>query len=529
MDTDENLLYGVLAVQLNLITTSQFADACAVLAMRPNAKISTVLEERQWVSSDDRVKIEELLRLRVSEHSDDVRQALSQEASPETRNAIRDAAEAADARGANSCLCETLIHLKPPAGYIDLETIRKPKTQRSHYTLTHLHGKGGLGQVWRARDQNLNREVALKEILKSKSDPESLARFIKEAQITGQLEHPNIIPVYELESGDSVDEAFYAMRYIRGETLLSAIKRYHDLPSESAEARTHLTGLLTAFVSVCNAIAYAHSRGVIHRDLKPANIMLGGFGEISVIDWGLARLIDQPPEEDVEPVLVTDLSEEAQTMHGQVVGTMAYMPPEQAAGRLDLLDARTDVYSLGAILYRILTGDTPNTGTNTIEVLDSILNQMAPPPRHLNSSVSPALEAVCLHALKKKRAGRYQSADALGADIVAWLSDEPVSVYKDSLSVRLARWVRRNRTWAQSLGAALVIVAVVSTTAAVLVGRARDAEAVALAAERVASREANQRFRDAREAIDTSVTGVSSVLQYFPGTQELRTRLLEKA
>ena len=229
----------------------------------------------------------------------------------------------------------------------------------TRFQILRPHAKGGLGEVFVARDEELNREVALKEIQARHADqPESRGRFVREAEITGGLEHPGIVPVYGL--GQYADgRPFYAMRFIRGESLKKAIARFHQRASATdrrADAR-HLRQLLGRFIAVCNAIAYAHSRGVMHRDLKPGNIMLGKYGETLVVDWGLAKS-GESSEADwsttilPEPHARSEPGRRFETQAGSAMGTPAYMSPEQAAGRIDLLGPASDIYSLGATLYR---------------------------------------------------------------------------------------------------------------------------------------------------------------------------------
>jgi serine/threonine protein kinase len=250
------------------------------------------------------------------------------------------------------------------------------------YRVVRSHARGGLGEVFVALDQELHREVALKEIHPCHADhPGSRARFVLEAEITGALEHPGVVPVYGL--GVYPDgRPYYAMRFIHGQDLKDAIRQFH----QSGAGAAGLRPLLGRFVAVCNAVAYAHSRGVLHRDLKPANIMLGAFGETLVVDWGLAKVVggDQMPWAGEGPSVpaTTSLSaagtsEAAVTVPGSAVGTPAYMSPEQAAGRHDEVGPASDVYSLGATLYHLLTGKAPPR------------TPRAPPPSRRARSVPP--------------------------------------------------------------------------------------------------------------------------------------------
>ncbi|HUG92264.1 MAG TPA: protein kinase [Planctomycetaceae bacterium] len=529
MDTDANLLFGALALEGRHVDREQLAAACTEWAAANNGCLADVLFARGWLTPAAREEIEQAVAEQLSEHGGDARAALGKFADLAFRQAV---GEVDDDR-----VRRTLSYLPAPSGYLPVDTIDVPQESRSRYTLTRVHSEGGLGRIWLARDTVLNREIALKEMRPDKeAGPAAWQRFMMEAQITGQLEHPNIVPVYELSGGPERDSVFYTMRFLRGRTLGEAIGEFHHRRKRGRADRLERSRLLRAFVAVCNAIAFANARGVVHRDLKPSNIMLGPFGEVIVIDWGLAKVLGQAGDADEPPVAVTGVTPALATRAGQIVGTVAYMAPEQADGRLELIDGRTDVYALGGILYAILTGRHPHTGEDTNEALQRIAQVPPPRPREVEPSVPSALDAVCVKALAKRRSHRYQTAAALADDVERWLADEPVSVYRDPLSVRFVRWVRRHRAWAISGAAALVLVAVVSIVAAVFIDRARQSEAVALrraenslAAERQAKAEALRRFREARRAIDLSLTGVSDVLNYYPGVQKLRVRLLEQA
>ena len=270
----------------------------------------------------------------------------------------------------------------------------KAPASGTRFRILRPHAKGGLGEVFVAEDGELRREVALKEIQVDYADnQESRGRFLLEAEITGGLEHPGIVPVYGL--GTYADgRPFYAMRFIRGDSLQAAIKRFHA-PSEGrrtdrlhldrSERMLELRQLLGRFIDVCNAIAYAHSRGVLHRDLKPGNIMLGKYGETLVVDWGLAKPAGQSMNCPLRsnPMRLLKASDDhgsAPTAMGSAIGTPAYMSPEQAAGRIDLLGPASDVYSLGATLYSLLTGQPPQTGKDVGEVLQNVQRGEFPGP-----------------------------------------------------------------------------------------------------------------------------------------------------
>jgi PAS domain S-box-containing protein len=291
----------------------------------------------------------------------------------------------------------------------------------TRYGFTSIHAAGGIGRVWLARDRQFDRDVAIKELLPENSrDDKTVARFLREARLTGQLEHPGIVPVYEL--ADRERRPFYAMRFVRGRTLGEAAFSYHVNRRKGREDPLQFIGLLTAFAAVCNAVAYAHSRGVVHRDLKGDNVILGDFGEVIVLDWGLAKRLGQPDESETESVQgIPDGGRDAGlTLQGEVMGTPAYMAPEQAQGRLNEIDQRTDIFGLGAIFYEILTGRPPFVGRDTLDVLNQAVRGEPPLPRELWPGVPSALEEICLKALAKDRQQRHSSASDLAQDVQRW-------------------------------------------------------------------------------------------------------------
>jgi serine/threonine-protein kinase len=357
-----------------------------------------------------------------------------------------------------------------------------------------------------AHDASLGRDVALKELRPERADhPAVLARFLREAQVTGQLEHPGIVPVYEMGRGPAEQAPFYTMRFVRGRTLAEAARAYHDRRARGPADPLELRELLTAFVGVCNAVAYAHGRGVLHRDLKPQNVVLGDYGEVVVLDWGLAKVAGESDTEGAGPLDVAPEEEGQATQQGQVLGTPAYMAPEQAEGRLALVDTRSDVYGLGAVLYEILTGRPPFAGQERTGLLRRVVHEPPAPPRALVAATPRALEGVCLKALAKKPGGRYGSAKELAAEVQRWLAGEPVRAYREPLSVRVGRRLRRHRTLVTGAAAALLVA--LAGLAALLGLQAR-----ANADLRAANQRERQRFDLGMEAIKTFHSGVSEDL-----------------
>jgi serine/threonine protein kinase len=388
---------------------------------------------------------------------------------------------------------------------------RARATCQAVYSDLRFHAEGGLGEVFMARGGDLNRDVALKFIKPARAgDPESRRRFLLEAEVTGRLEHPGVVPVYGLGL-DGGGSPCYAMRFVRGETLHDAIAAFHaaDHPGrDPSERALALRGLLRRFVSVSNTVAYAHSRGVLHRDIKPRNVMLGKYDETLLVDWGLAKPFDRGDARDgagEETLTPSSGDDGSGPPTVGVVGTPAYMSPEQADGQWDLVGPASDVYSLGATLYCLLTGAPPFQGHHVAGVVEKVRRGEFPPPRRVKPGVDRALEAVCLKAMAWYPDDRYASALDLAADVERWLADEPVSAYREPRAVRARRWLARHRTLAASaLVAAVVavvglaVVAAVKTDANRRLGLAYKAERDArtalqatLARERAALRKAD--------------------------------------
>jgi tetratricopeptide (TPR) repeat protein len=448
MSSDVNLLFAVLALQADLLDQARFVEACTLWASRKDTPLADLLVERGWLSAEDTADVQKLLERKLRKHHGDARASLAEVADEGVRRSLAGIADA-----------DVQQSLGPPTPEApsDGSTTAHVPEGRGRYTLLHIHAQGGIGQVWLAHDSDLNRDVALKELRPERDGhPAVRARFLEEARVTGQLEHPGIVPVYELVRDGEAPA--YAMRMVRGRTLGEALKEYHRRRLAGEAGPLDLRSLLTAFVSVCNAVGYAHSRGVLHRDLKPANVVLGDFGEVVVLDWGLARLMGHAGPEEATALAPVSLEPGSrdETAQGQVLGTPAYMAPEQAEGRVDLLGPATDVYGLGAVLYEVLTGTPPFTGQRD-ELVRRVARLEPERPRQLVPEVPKALEAVCLKALAKKPADRYATAGEVAREVERWLADEPVAAYREPLRVRAGRWVRRHQALTAASAAGVLV------------------------------------------------------------------------
>ncbi|MCL2304721.1 MAG: protein kinase [Planctomycetaceae bacterium] len=343
------------------------------------------------------------------------------------------------------------------------------------HRLVRSHAKGGMGMVHIATDQFLKREVALKELFRESTLDESIVhRFIVEAEITAQLEHPGIIPVHALGL-DLNGNPYYTMKLVRGKTFQEAIKQYFKEPSEQ-----ELKRLVRRFVSVCQTMAFVHSKGVIHRDLKPANIMLSDHGETLVMDWGIAKAYDKTlatesgifvSTADKEDPLSCTQSHPDLTLAGTVVGTPAFMSPEQASPDSQEVGPISDVFSLGAILFYLLTGRNAYTGKTSQEILTKVLTMNPPHPSDVARNIPPGLEAICIKAMSRNVRGRYQSANELVADLCNWLDDEPISAMRETVTERAWRYFRKNRQMSMNVFLIVLILLVISSLSLVLLDR----------------------------------------------------------
>ena len=377
--TDSNLLFGLLALQNGLIEQGALVAAFQAWTREKARSLAEHLIDRGSLDVDDVKAVEALVERHLKRHGGVAEESL---ASVPASRLIRDCLAAMGDADLRAAVSRASVISGPADGGGDREetlsyAVGASTADGDRFQVLRPHAKGGIGQVSVALDTELSREVALKEILPHLADdPASRGRFLLEAEVTGRLEHPGIVPVYGL-GVDSQGRPYYAMRFIRGDSLKQAIERSHAGDAKVRKDRSNraleLRGLLGRFVAVCNAVAYAHSRGVIHRDLKPANVMLGPYGETLVVDWGLAKVIERDaPTDLLEATLRPSTgsgSGSSETQAGTAIGTPAYMSPEQALGRLEAIGPMSDIYSLGATLYCLLAGSPPFAGGDLPEVL----------------------------------------------------------------------------------------------------------------------------------------------------------------
>ena len=313
-----------------------------------------------------------------------------------------------------------------------LERLRRiaaePDFSGTKYRMIRELGHGGMGTVYLAEDTDLNREIAIKVLSATPHESELGRRMVREAQIIARLEHPGIVPVHDV--GALADgRVFYAMKLVRGERLDQYTANVSSIKDR-----------LRKFQAACDAVSFAHAHGVIHRDLKPQNIMIGAFGEVLVLDWGVAKLFSNRVADlnasEAETLRLPlskhenlEKEDPDDTTHGTIIGTAKYMSPEQERGEIKLLNERSDVFSWGAIHYFLLTDRSPSSVK----------------PREANANVSKAADAVCTKAMSAASEDRYATAAELAADVARLLNDEPVSAYRENWFEKVQRWVSKNR------------------------------------------------------------------------------------
>jgi serine/threonine-protein kinase len=367
------------------------------------------------------------------------------------------------------------------------------------YQILGVLGRGGMGVVYKARQQGLNRLVALKMILAAgHAGPGQMTRFRAEAEAVARLRHPNIVQIYEI--GEASGHAFFSLEYVEGGTLAGHLAGTPQPPRRAAE----LTRVLA------DAVQAAHQDNVVHRDLKPANVLLTAGGQLKITDFGLAKQLD---------------TDSGQTQSGSILGTPSYMAPEQAAGLTHQVGPAADVYALGAILYESLTGRPPFRGQSVLDTVEQVRTQEPVPPSRLQPKVPRDLETICLKCLRKEPARRYASAAALADDLGRFLTGEPIAARPVSAPERLFRWCRRNPRTAVLSGAVAALVFAVLAVSLFMNYRLNQQKEIAQDKERIALEQADL----ALEAIGEMIFEVQHELEDTPGAREAQISIMRRA
>ncbi|MFO0948271.1 MAG: PAS domain S-box protein [Planctomycetota bacterium] len=421
MNEDRHLLFGAMAMQAGLISSDQLAEACAEWSPTSPRSLPEVLIEKGWLVPQDKAHVDYLVERSLAKVGGDSRESFTR--------------FPAEVRAVLATMADHVDDTVPLQERKTLPAGRKGVHQgdfkpNERYELNSLHAAGGIGEIWLARDADLQRDVAVKKLQAGMSTSEvTKMRFLREARITGQLDHPGVVPVYEICWDQSNQQPYYSMRFLKGRTLTDVVRDFHSRRKANGPDPQKLLTLLNAFSIICNTVAYAHSKGIIHRDLKCENVILGDYGEVVVIDWGLAKEVGSyevsPPDQGTDQSGTEDLTttHPLVTLAGHVLGSPSYMAPEQAAGQTDLIGPCTDIYGLCAILYEILCGQPPFLGASAHDVLLKVVSQDPVPPRAIADGVPEALERICLKGLAKSPAERHVSADELAKSVQRWVSD----------------------------------------------------------------------------------------------------------
>ncbi len=460
---DTNLLFGILAMKMNSLRQDDLLEAMGIWFLDRQKTLGEILTERQVLSPKDCDLIDSMVR---------ESQALGRAsfATPNGCDHPKVPAKLLELIGTTGAVDGDLAQLTTDVGQsTDSESTtdwsdRQQRNGNDRYILVRPHAKGGIGKVSVALDVQLNREVALKELLdEHRTKQDSRVRFLLEAEVTARLEHPGIVPVYGIGLNAS-GEPFYVMRFIKGESFKDAVQQFHKSRGgrglRSGQSSLQFQQLLRRFVDVCYTIDYAHSHGVIHRDLKPSNVIVGKYGETLVVDWGLAKCVGKNEKrvlEDEATIRPSSHSGSTDTVAGFAVGTPAFMSPEQAEGDAGHVGFASDVYGLGATLYYLLTGQNPIMDREVTTALRLARRGEFLRPRDVNAEIPVPLEAICLKAMAQRAGDRFESPRMLAHDLELWLAGEPVSAWPEPVRLKLRRWVIRNRTLVSSATAALLV------------------------------------------------------------------------
>ena len=495
---ERDLIFALQAVQMGLITKDVLLEAGLAWSRDREPPLKELIVQRSGLDETDVALVDDVVSRMLKRDEGDVRQTLQRLGG---RERVFESFGGAYLEQEEKLASILGVDASGEAGEEPLPGERVTLQQSGRYTVKGEHGRGGIGRVLVAHDEHVGREIAIKELIpEQQGDPGNppgqppaavAARFMREARVTGQLEHPNIVPVYEVGRRDD-GTLYYTMKLVRGKNLAEALRECGDLAERLR--------LLPHYVDLCNAIGYAHSRGVIHRDIKTDNVMLGEFGETVVLDWGLAKVRGEKDigvRELERGIRLYQGADAGKTVDGRAIGTPAYMSPEQADGRVEDIDERSDLWSLGAVLYELLTGRPPFEGVNAFEIIGKVLSDPIEPPRTLDPEIPPELASVCDKALQRDKDARYQKASGLAEEVEAYQSGARVRAYEYSSWELLKRFVGRNKALS---GAVVLLLILLMAGSAIIYSQYRKAEVA-----RVNEAEARIRAEEAQAKAEKSL------------------------
>lgn len=428
MDLSRDLLFGLLACQEGLLESTTLVDVIRGWVGNKHASLCELILNRVSLSVERREqlfeRVQELLIADFGNVATTTRRLIND-------SAINDLRKLGDT-DLNRCLPEITSNDEVPETVREIPSIRRRKAR---YTLGGEIGKGGGGTVFEARDAKMDRTVAYKQLpaKTARRDKNSTRRFRREARLTGRLDHPNIVPIYDLGARGAERLPFYTMKRINGRSFDKAISEHHERKKSGQDDPISLRVLVRAFIQVCNAVGFANSKGVVHRDLKPLNVVVGSFGEVYVIDWGEARdLMSQQKPNVIQQQYLRE-GHRSGSLTTPFSGTPRYMAPEQADSKLEQINHLTDVYGLGSMLFHILTGEPPHRWLpgedrkqHLPDLLRRIINDPTPRVRDTDPSIAESLDDICAKAMAKQPATRFSSAGELAAAVQSWLDEAPI-------------------------------------------------------------------------------------------------------
>jgi eukaryotic-like serine/threonine-protein kinase len=465
----QDILYAVFAVRNGYITSQDFTNIFYSWVVDPSRDIVTRLKQKIGNKKFDALKV--LVSSSIDKMERNVIASTDKSSTTEKElppppgyDSAQTLSQNTHARPTIQIGMESTLQGEFQPGGDPLHNLNVTIEQEGRYTIHQEFARGGIGRILIASDNHIGREIAIKELLPTDFSPMGLeisdkevsliskqmellnTRFLREARVTGQLEHPSIVPVYEIGRRND-GTLYYSMRFVKGKTMADVIYGATNI--------TERLTLLPHFRDLCHAISYAHSKNVIHRDIKPENVMIGEFGETAVLDWGLAKVKGEADEVIFRPVDGSG-GGGGKTIDGRAMGTPSYMPPEQARGTISEVDNVSDIYSVGAVLYEMLTGVPPFEGETAYDTLNMVLGYNIIPVKEKVPSAPRELAAIAEKALSKDKSLRYQNASELISEIESYMSGERISAYEYSKWDLLKRFVAANKFSIVSLGVFLI-------------------------------------------------------------------------